>query len=268
MALPSFRARALAWAFVCLDTFPMYFAYLDEFGHDGPFVSRKHPRHNASPVFGLAGFVMPADNVRRFGSWFFQRKCALLAWEISRSQKPAWQWEKKGARLYTVKNVKSYYQLRNFTIRFLKTIRQFDGFVFYFGRKKTEPPEIHNSTALYKSVLRESIKRIDQFCEKVCTPPENFVLLMDEHTRRSSLLTQAAQSMYGRPNQRKRLIEQPFQLESERYQNLQAADWIAGLVGRLEALRANPMEYQENEVFKRFFEHDLSRTQRRSRIWH
>lgn len=123
----------------------MYFAYLDEFGHDGPFVSREHPRYRTSPVFGLAGFVMPADNVPHFGSWVFQNKCRLFQWEIDRAQKLAWEWEKKGARL----------------------------------------------------------------------------------------LTLAAQSMYGLPDQRRRLIEQPFQLESERYQNLQAADWIAGLIGRL-----------------------------------
>ncbi len=144
----------------------MYFAYLDEFGHDGPFVSRNHVKHSTSPVFGLAGFVMPADNVRHFGSWVFQNKCRLFQWEIDRSQKPAWEWEKKGSRFYTVRNIKQYYHLRNFTIRFLKTIKSFGGFVFYFGRKKTKPPEIHDSTALYTSVLRESIKRINEFCKR------------------------------------------------------------------------------------------------------
>ncbi len=32
-----------------------YIAYLDEFGHDGQFISRHHKVHNGSPVFGLAG---------------------------------------------------------------------------------------------------------------------------------------------------------------------------------------------------------------------
>ena len=36
-----------------------YFAYLDEFGHIGPYISRTDPRYNDSPVFGLAGFVLP-----------------------------------------------------------------------------------------------------------------------------------------------------------------------------------------------------------------
>ena len=45
-----------------------YFAYLDEFGHVGPYVSRADPHHNDSPVFGLAGYVLPAVQVRGFGA--------------------------------------------------------------------------------------------------------------------------------------------------------------------------------------------------------
>ena len=75
-----------------------YFAYyLDEFGHIGPYVTRQHPGHNDSPVFGLAGFVMPSEHLRGFGTWFFQRKCDLLAFEIERSGQHPALWEKKGA---------------------------------------------------------------------------------------------------------------------------------------------------------------------------
>ena len=31
-----------------------YFAYLDEFGHVGPYVTRTDPKFRESPVFGLA----------------------------------------------------------------------------------------------------------------------------------------------------------------------------------------------------------------------
>ena len=74
-----------------------YFAYLDEFGHVGPYVARTDPKYRESPVFGLAGFVLPADEVRGFGTWFYQRKCELLAFEIARSGKHPALWEKKGA---------------------------------------------------------------------------------------------------------------------------------------------------------------------------
>ena len=45
-----------------------YFAYLDEFGHVGPYVARTDPKYRESPVFGLAGFVLPAEEVRGFGT--------------------------------------------------------------------------------------------------------------------------------------------------------------------------------------------------------
>jgi len=81
----------------------------------------------------------------------------------------------------------------------------------------------------------------------------------------SALLTKAAQSMYGIRSYR-RLIEQPFHLESHRYQTIQAADWIAGLVGRIGAIWAEPEAYPENEVFRRYFEHRLNQVSRRSGI--
>ena len=40
-----------------------FITYLDEFGHIGPFVSRDHPSHKTSPVFGLGGFVLPSDRI-------------------------------------------------------------------------------------------------------------------------------------------------------------------------------------------------------------
>ena len=49
----------------------MYFAYLDEFGHIGRYISRDHARYNDSPVFGLAGFVIPAAQVRWFATWVY-----------------------------------------------------------------------------------------------------------------------------------------------------------------------------------------------------
>ena len=85
-----------------------YIAYLDEFGHIGPYISRDDPKHNDSPVFGLAGLVLPIEEVRSFGTWFYQRKSELLAFEIERSGTPAAIWEKKGSALYTVKNVETY----------------------------------------------------------------------------------------------------------------------------------------------------------------
>ena len=149
--------------------------------------------------------------------------------------------------------------------RFLNKIEKLGGFVFYVGVKKTAPPTEHDPNQLYKSVLVEAIKRIDEFCGRNHDPHASFIVILDEHDQRSALLTAAAQSMYGNAP-RRHLIEPPFHLESHRYQTLQAADWIAGRVGRLGAIWADPAGYPENEPFRQYFEHRVNRASHRSGI--
>lgn len=243
-----------------------YIAYLDEFGHIGPYVARDHTRHNDSPVFGLAGYIMPVEAVRGFGTWFFQRKCQLLDFEIQRSGEHPAVWEKKGSSLYTVTNVERYPELRQTTFRLLNKIRSLHGRIFYVGIRKTADPETHDANAMYESVLAEAIGRLDQFCRDDHTPSERFLLALDEHPLRAELLTEAARGMYGGTEPRRQLIEPPFQLESHRYQTAQAADWIAGLVGRLAAYWKEPESWAENVMFRRYFEHRLSGLQVRSGV--
>ena len=243
-----------------------YIAYLDEFGHVGPYVDRTHPKHNDSPVFGLAGFVLPLDEVRGFATWFFKRKCELLAFEIARSGEHPAVWEKKGSSLYTVRNVATYPELRKFTSRLLNKIPKLGGFVFYAGIGKTAAVAIHKPNLLYRRILSEAIERLDDFCIEDCNPSSNFVLALDEHDQRAALITEASRKMFGGAQPRRHLIEPPFQLESHRYQTLQAADWIAGLVGRFGALWVDPDGFCENAVFRKYFEDRLRHASRRSGI--
>lgn len=243
-----------------------YFTYLDEFGHIGPYVSRQDPKYKESPVFGLAGFTLPSERVRDFGTWFFQRKCELLSWEIRNSEEYPARWEKKGSSLYTVKNIEQYREVRRVTNRLFNKIDALGGFIFYVGVRKTKPPEAHEPNELYKAILGEAIKRIDQFCEYDCDPPEDFILILDQHQQRPELVTRAAQAMYGAEEPRRHLIEPLFQGESHRYQTLQAADRIAALVGRLGAYWADRTSYPENHVFRQYFEHRLNRVSRRSGV--
>ena len=48
----------------------MYVGYFDEFGHNGLYVGRHDARYKTHPVFGLGGFIIPADNVRRLSGAF------------------------------------------------------------------------------------------------------------------------------------------------------------------------------------------------------
>ena len=72
--------------------------------------------------------------------------------------------------------------------------------------------------------------------------------------------------MYGPGNPRRQLVEPPFHLESHRYQTVQAADWIAALVGRLGAIWKEPQAWPENAIFRRLFEYRLTDIQVRSGI--
>ena len=125
---------------------------------------------------------------------------------------------------------------------------------------------MHSPNRLYTKVLLEAVKRIDQFCEVDCNPSANFLLALDEHDQRAALITEVSRSMYAGPERRRHLIEPLFNLESHRYQTIQAADWIAGLVERLGALWADPDAYPENPVFLRYFEQRLNRVSRQSGI--
>ncbi len=72
--------------------------------------------------------------------------------------------------------------------------------------------------------------------------------------------------MYSLDAPRRCLIEPPFQIESHRYQTMQAADWIAGLIGRIGSYDADEIAYSENEVFEKYFKTRLLRVSLRSGI--
>jgi hypothetical protein len=81
----------------------MLIAFLDEFGHAGPFVARTDSRFKQSPVFGLAGYVLPHHQVRHFSTFFFQLKQHMLAAELASSNQHPATWEKKGTELISTK---------------------------------------------------------------------------------------------------------------------------------------------------------------------
>lgn len=222
----------------------MHLVYLDEFGHIGPFVSRAHSTYRESPVFGLAGYILPADQARDFSTWFYKRKCELLAYEIARDNEHPAIWEKKGSALYTTRNILSYRELRVFTNRLLSKIENCGGRVIYFGLHKQAPVEDHKPFRLYSAVLKEIIRRLNAVCEHD-DRRSDFLIVMDQHQEREAILTEASRAMFAKERPQRRLIEPPYQVESHRYQTVQAADWICGLIGRLSAFRAAPSEFPE-----------------------
>ena len=246
--------------------FVIYVAYLDEFGHVGPYIGRSDPRHNTSPVFGFAGFIMPAEAVRGFGTWFFKRKAELFARPMTQSPKHPATWERKGSQLFRAAAVQSKRNVREIPGRMFREIDRLKGKVFYVGIQKTASPSEHRVHGLYSGMLREAIWRLDQFCGAEGGSQTRFFLALDEYSGRQELLTQVSRDMYGGQDPRRALIEPPFHLESHRYQTVQAADWIAALVGRLGAYWVEPAVWPENDVFERYYGDRLREVQVRSGI--
>lgn len=238
-----------------------YVAYLDEFGHIGPFISREDPRHNTSPVFGLAGVLLPVHEVREFAIFYYQLKCQLLRWELESIEKnpdkiPPYQWEKKGSSLYTVKNINAYRELRQATNRLLNKVQSIGGYVFYTGEHKTTNHLEHNSTETFKRQLLQAVRKIDRFCSQ---NDSTFMLVLDEQDAgdewREKNVEVCTLAMFE-PNQdgkTRALIEPPIQAESHLFQTLQCADWICGLIGRLSAFAVSPIEYADWAIFKKYF---------------
>lgn len=227
----------------------MIFAYLDEFGHIGPYFGSDHPCHNTSPVFGLAGVLLHENSVRPFSSFFLNRKTDLLGSDIKKSGKMAYEWEKKGTNLFTANSIVKYGEIQRTMSRLLNYVARYNGKVFYYGREKKRGTEEVRSIGLYKTVLSDAIRKIDAYC---AAKNENFVIVMDQHSVRKELLETATKTMYG-AERAYRLSSPPFEVESYLNQNIQAADWIATIVGRLWNFKLDPEGYAKYEPYHRLF---------------
>ena len=241
----------------------MLIAFHDEFGHCGPFVSRTDAHYNTSPVFGLAGYVMPHQRVRHFATFFFQLKSWMLASELKKCGVHPATWEKKGSQLINTKNIKKYAHIREGIHRFLNEIYKCNGRIIYYGREKYQAPEESNSNGLYTTVMAHTIRAIDRHC---CGIRGQFMMILDEHPHRLGLLESASKTMFGESPARC-LIEPPFQVESHLYQTVQAADWIATLIGRIEAYRVAPAQYGDWEWAERLYGAKIEKLATHSRLW-
>jgi len=235
----------------------MHFVYLDEFGHIGPFEGRTSRRHNESPVFGLAGIILPEEAVRPFATYFLKQKELTFAGELRAAKKMAAKWEKKGTSFIRPAPLRKYVETRRVLHRVMKKVQEFEGHVFYYGREKKHGlhPDL-NPIGLYTTCFAHALRRLDKFCAK---KDSSFVVVIDQHSARKELLECAAKTMFGQ-QPCLRLASPPFEVESYLNQNIQAADWIATLVGRLKAFEVAPEQYPDYEYIKTLFAdrvHDL-----------
>ena len=235
-----------------------------QFGHPGPFVSRGDRRFSQSPVFGLAGYILPHHQVRHFATFFFQLKANMLSAELKRNRQHPATWEKKGTDLITTKNIRRYRAIREGLARLLSEIRKCNGKIFFYGREKYQTPEASNASGLYTTVLSHSIRQLDDFC---CTRNAKFLMILDQHSDRIKLLESATKTMFGADSPARCLLEPPFQVESHLYQTIQAADWIATMTGRLLAHHIEPQQYQDWIWAEEYFGREIRSLTTHSSLW-
>lgn len=214
----------------------MLIAYLDEFGHVGPYVSRDHAKYKDHPVFGYAGYIIPAQHARYFGAEFLWVKRTLFKTEIEQDSNPA-QWERKGAEYFSTGSItKRPEQVRAFTGLVTKLVAH-GGNLFYYGDEKprgTFKQTQKTSEDYTVDALRETINRICRYAEH---KGEEVVILMDDFTEKSrrELVAQMYGHIYARTktyDEMRLIVEPPLHVDSKVNSSVQFADWVCGLVGR------------------------------------
>ncbi|OYW52780.1 MAG: hypothetical protein B7Z31_12415 [Rhodobacterales bacterium 12-65-15] len=148
--------------------------------------------------------------------------------------------------------------------RLLNEIRKRDAKLFFYGREKiVGVPQNLNPEGLYKTVFADTIRRLNSYCD---TLGENFVIVLDEHQAHKELLITAAKTMFGRTPAR-RMMCPPFEVESHLNQNIQAADWIATIIGRFSNHTVDPVGFAGLSDYKVYFEDRVNYLATHSTLW-
>jgi hypothetical protein len=207
--------------------------------------------------------VLPENAVRPFATYFLQQKKHTFAHDLSAAGKMAAKWEKKGSSFIRPKPMREYVEARRVVLRMLAKIEDLGGHVFYYGREKLVGiQENLNPIGLYTTCFAHALRRLDRYCEE---RNSNFVVVVDEHSARKELLECASKTMFGRQPCR-HLSSPPFEAESYLNQNVQAADWIATLVGRLTAFEVAPQEYADYGYIHTIFGERIHKLKRNSAL--
>lgn len=234
----------------------MHIGYFDEFGHNGAYKSRQDPHLKTHPVFGIGGFILPADNIRALSGQFRHIKETGLKAEIEAKVIPKGKkvehWEKKGSALLTTQNIRKYRELRNIINRLLNTLDKFDAKIVFYGQEKprgTNDDTGETESSRYDHAMKQLIKRIDWTLPE----DEKHLLILDKQgpRERAEIFASSAAFMFSNEHATK-LLEPPLEVESHLYQTVQCADWLCALIGRIAAYKYDP-DFSEFEWAVTYF---------------
>lgn len=214
----------------------MLLAYIDEIGETGAFVSKTDARFKTSPAFGYAGFVIPAESARKFGSIFVQEKRSLFATDLVGVENPG-RWERKGADIFRPSTHENYpQQLRVFN-GLVKCAVDLGASLFYYADEKPlgTPKQTQLDTeARETAAMRETLNRL---CSHADHGEQNLMVLIDQinESQRAKRLPNMYGHILSRTADRqemRRIIEPPMHVDSTLSANIQFADWIAAAMTR------------------------------------
>lgn len=239
----------------------MYIGYFDEFGHNGLYVGRYDGAYKTHPVFGLGGFVIPADRVRELSGAFRYIKESGLKEEIDAKVrargKRVEQWEKKGSALLTTRNIQQYRETRRILGRVISLLERLGAQVVFYGQEKPRGGlnEVSETNAeRYDHAMKQLIKRIHWDLPE----DENLLMILDKQGNRERLeIFAGAASFMFSDEAATRLLEPPMEVESHLYQTVQCADWICALLGRVAAYKFDP-DFAEFQWAPKYFGSRLS----------
>ena len=215
----------------------MYLLYADEFGHDGIW-DPNDSRHNHHPLFGLAGFAIPAEKWRDLDRGFLRLKRKFYAWELQRGEADGVRAER-----FEAKDLSSRRDLR-FVGAVLSLLKSLDARIFVHGRvKRIGGP--HDSDALYGMITQGLMRAFEKYVRnRVGHKLGSGLMVLDRRTeaRDVQLLSSAQSYLFSAQDDLRggfhRLVEIPMLVRSEWHHGVQAADTIARLAGRLFRYRA------------------------------
>lgn len=214
----------------------MLLAYIDEIGEPGAFVSPTHTRFRTSPAFGYAGFIIPEDEAREFGSQFTQEKRNRFGSALKPGQELS-QLEVKGASLFrTDTPEKRPENLRIFS-SLVRNLQSRGGYLFYYADEKAigtpKQTQVLPEDREF-SAMQETLNRIARHADY---KGENVLVTIDSinEKQRAARVAKMYQHIFARSSEHKemrRLLEPPMHLDSKLSSNIQFADWVAGYITR------------------------------------
>ena len=207
--------------------------YLDETGttdrHSIPLSK------SMTPMFTLAGVILPVDRWRDYDRAFLRLKRDFFAKEIDASSKIDAVWEIKGSKLFSPRNADSE-RNKVFVYKVIDLIKSFDGSVVGVNFLKSVRDPMARSS-IYTKGLQILAERFDVFLRE--RDSKGFMIIDSRmaHMRKGSGVDYTVAVSYlsyifgnDEGRQLKKIVEAPMFADSGITAGLQIADIISGLI--------------------------------------